>query len=337
MTRVGMVGIGRMGLPIARHLLRAGVEVLGYKRSSADEFLAAGGETQVSPAEVFAHAPIVFTCLPDDAALDEVLNGPNGFLSSKARDRIVVDFSTTRLAARLKLGEKMRESGSTLLDCPISGIPVVVEHRKAVFLASGDRPAYDAVEKLLRIVSENVYYLGPLGSGTKAKYIANYLLTVHVAAAAEAMAMAQRSGLDVSQALACVSQGAGGSFQLTQRGPRMISGSYRPAPAVLGDLVRDLGFIEEFAASLGLQSAFLATATSLVEQTIELGLGDGDPAAVLEAVRARMDASTASNAAGRAGATQLTQGKPGGRRRAKPPAKKGGSSGPKRKRKRGKP
>jgi 3-hydroxyisobutyrate dehydrogenase len=337
MTRVGMVGIGRMGLPIARHLLRAGVQVLGYKRSSADDFLAAGGQIQVSPAEVFAQAPIVFTCLPDDAALDAVVDGPNGFLSTKARDRIVVDFSTTRLAARLKLGEKLRGSGSTLLDCPISGIPVVVEHRKAVFLASGDRPAFDAVESLLRIVSENVYYLGPLGSGTKAKYIANYLLTVHVAAAAEAMALAQRSGLDVPQALTCFSQGAGGSFQLTQRGPRMISGSYRPAPAVLGDLVRDLGFIEEFAASLGLQSTFLATATSLVEQTIELGFGDGDPAAVLEAVRARMDASTTANAAGRAGAPRPVLGKPGSRPRAKQPVKRRSSSAPKRKRKRGKP
>jgi hypothetical protein len=117
----------------------------------------------------------------------------------------------------------------------------------------------------------------------------------------------------------------------------MISGSYRPAPAVLGDLVRDLGFIEEFAASLGLQSTFLATATSLVEQTIELGFGDGDPAAVLEAVRARMDASTTANAAGRAGAPRPVLGKPGSRPRAKQPVKRRSSSAPKRKRKRGKP
>jgi len=304
MTCVGMVGIGRMGLPIARHLLRAGVQVLGYKRSSAADFIAAGGQILASSAEVFAQAPIVFTCLPDDAALDEVVNGPKGFLSSKARDRIVVDFSTTRLADRLKLGEKLRDSGSTLLDCPISGIPVVVEHRKAVFLASGDRTAYDAVEKFLRIVSENVHYLGPLGAGTKTKYIANYLLIVHVTAAAEAMAMAERSGLDVPQTLACISQGAGGSFQLTQRGPRMASRTYRPAPANLGELVKDLGLIDEFAESLGLQSAFLATATSLVEQTVALGFGDGDPGAVFEAVRARMDAPAGANPAARAGAPQ---------------------------------
>jgi 3-hydroxyisobutyrate dehydrogenase len=296
-SSVGLVGIGRMGFPIARHLLQAGVQVLGYKRSSLQDFLAAGGKPMASPAEVFAKARVVFTCLPDDAAIETVINGPNGFLSSNARDRIVVDFSTTRLAARMRFGEILRARGSTMLDCPISGIPIVVERRKAVFLASGDRAAFDAVEKLLRIVSENVFYLGPLGSGTKAKYIANYLLTVHVAAAAEAVAMAERSGLDVAQALAAFAHGAGGSFQLSQRGARMVSGAYRPAPATLAELTKDLALIGEFANSLGLQSTLLATATSLVNQTIDLGFGDCDPAAVLEAVRAHLDVSASSHSA----------------------------------------
>jgi 3-hydroxyisobutyrate dehydrogenase-like beta-hydroxyacid dehydrogenase len=297
-SSVGFVGIGRMGLPIARHLLQAGVRVLGYKRSSIQDFLAAGGEAKASPAEVFAQARVVFTCLPDDAAIEAVVNGPNGFLSSTSRDRIVVDFSTTRLAARMQFGEMLRVRGSTMLDCPISGIPAVVERRKAVFLASGDRVAFDAVERFLRIVSENVVYLGPLGSGTKAKYIANYLLTVHVAAAAEAVAMAERSGLDVAQALAAFALGAGSSFQLTQRGARMVSSAYRPAPATLGELTKDLGLIGEFANSLGLQSALLTTATSLVNQTIDLGFGDCDPAAVLEAVRAHLDASASTHSVG---------------------------------------
>jgi 3-hydroxyisobutyrate dehydrogenase len=296
-SSVGFVGIGRMGLPIARHLLQAGVRVLGYKRSSSRDFLAAGGEAKSSPAEVFAQARVVFTCLPDDSAIETVVNGPNGFLSSNARDRIVVDFSTTRLAARMQFGEMLRVRGSTMLDCPISGIPAVLERRKAVFLASGDRVAFDAVERLLRIVSENVVYLGPLGSGTKAKYIANYLLTVHVAAAAEAVAMADRSGLDIAQALAAFALGAGGSFQLTQRGARMVSGTYRPAPATLAELTEDLSLIGEFANSLGLQSTLLATATSLVNQAIDLGFADCDPAAVLEAVRAHLGGSTSTHSA----------------------------------------
>ena len=296
-SSVGLVGIGRMGLPIARHLLKAGVRVLGYKRSNLQDFLAAGGEPLASPAEVFAHARVVLTCLPDDAAIEAVVNGPNGFLASNARDRIVVDFSTTRLAARMQFGEMLRARGSMMLDCPISGLPNVVERRKAVFLASGDRAAFDAVEKLLRIVSENVFYLGALGSGTKAKYIANYLLTVHVAAAAEAVAMAERSGLDVAQALAAFGHGAGGSFQLSQRGAHMVSGAYRPAPATIAELTKDLGLIGEFANSLGLQSTLLSAATSLVNQTIDLGFGDCDPAAVLEAVRAHLDASASTRPA----------------------------------------
>src|SRR5260221_10640275 len=177
-SSVGLVGIGRMGLPIARHLLKAGVRVLGYKRSNLQDFLAAGGEPLASPAEVFAHARVVLTCLPDDAAIEAVVNGPNGFLASNARDRIVVEFSTTRLAARMQFGEMLRSRGSMMLDCPISGLPNVVERRKAVFLALGDHAAFYAVEKLLRIVSENVFYLRAPGAGTTAKYLANYLLTV---------------------------------------------------------------------------------------------------------------------------------------------------------------
>jgi 3-hydroxyisobutyrate dehydrogenase len=104
--------------------------------------------------------------------------------------------------------------------------------------------------------------------------------------------------LDVAQALAAFTLGAGGSFQLAQRGPRMVSGAYRPAPATLGDLAEDLGLIREFAESVGLQSTLLATATSLVKQTIDLGFADCDPAAVLEAVRAHINASANTHSAG---------------------------------------
>jgi len=209
-----------------------------------------------------------------------------------------VDFSTTRLAARMQFGEMLRARGSTMLDCPISGIPVVVEKRKAVFLASGDRAAFEVVERFLRIVSDNVFYLGPLGSGTKAKYIANYLLAVHILAAAEAIAMAARSGLDVAQALTILSQGAGGSFQLTQRGPHMVSGTYRPAPATLGDLAKDLDLIREFTDEVGLKSTLFATAKSMLNETVQRGFGDCDPAAVLEAVRAQMGNHAGTHSAG---------------------------------------
>jgi len=105
-------------------------------------------------------------------------------------------------------------------------------------------------------------------------------------------------GFNYGSVLATFAQGAGGSLQLTQRGPRMVSGAYRPAPATLEDLLKVLGLIGEFAESIGLQSKLLATATSLVNQTIDLGFADCDPSAVLEAVRANLDAPASTPSAG---------------------------------------
>jgi len=285
---IGMVGIGRMGLPIARHFIAAGRKVVGYRRSDGEAFAAAGGMRLRSPADVFARAPVIITCLPDADALRQVIAGDDGFLSSGARGRIVIDVSTTDLATRNDLRSRLKSAGSTLIDCPISGIPPVLERRKAVFFASCDRAEFDSVAPLLNILSDEIHYVGPFGAGTKMKYFANFLLAIHVAATAEVLAAATAAGLDPVQTVELLGKGAGGSFQLTSRGPLMAQKLFGSAHADLGGLAGDLALIAPFASSLGLESHLLASAKALIDKSEALGFAHCDPAALIEVVQQSM-------------------------------------------------
>jgi 3-hydroxyisobutyrate dehydrogenase-like beta-hydroxyacid dehydrogenase len=196
--------------------------------------------------------------------------------------------STSGLPRRRALREALRAAGSTMVDCPISGIPPVLEQRKAVLMASGERTEFAEVEPYLRILSDEVFYLGEFGAGTMMKYVANYLMTVNTAAVAEAMALVKRAGLDAAAAPVILGKGASGSFQVTARGPQMAEGRYQRGHASLAALTKDLDLIGDFTASLGLDSRLFAGAAALVHKADDLGFGDYDPAALVEAVRANM-------------------------------------------------
>jgi putative dehydrogenase len=285
---VGIVGLGSLGMAIAGHLLADGMAVVGFRRSDADDFREKGGLLLASPRAVFEAAEVIFTCVADETALASVIDGENGFLASSARGRTVVDLSTTALAPRFAFRDRLQKAGSTLIDCPVSGLPVAVSRRKGVLLASADAAEFAAVERHLRVISDEVYYVGLFGSGTKLKYLANFLMVVHAAAAAEAIAAAKAAGLDPVLAVEVLSRSAGGSFQLASRGPRMATGDYGTPQATLDNLTRDLRAIGEFQTSVGLDSGLLAAATALVDQARSLGFGGCDPVALMEAARANL-------------------------------------------------
>lgn len=282
---LGFVGLGSLGLAVARNLLDRGRAVVGHRRSDPTSFVEAGGRAVASPRAVFEAAEVVFTCLPDASSLASVVEGEEGFLTAAATGRTVVDLSTTDLASRLRLRARLRQAGSTLVDCPVSGLPAMVVQRSAVLLTSGDRHEFEAVEGVLRDISDEVRFAGAFGSGTVLKYLANFLMVIHAAAAAEAVGMAERCGLDPALAVDILKRSAGGSAQLAIRGPRMAAGDFDAPQATLDGLVKDLGLIGDLARSVGLDSALLGAAADRVDQTRRLGLGSRDPTALVEAVR----------------------------------------------------
>lgn len=248
---VGIVGVGTMGLPIAGNLVDAGFKVAGYRRSAMPaEFLAIGGEPVGSSAELAERSDVVLTILPTTDALREVVAGPKGLVEGAHQDLVVAELSTLSIEAKAACRDELAERGVPLLDCPISGMPAMVAARAAALFCSGDRDAYQRALPALEGVGGSVAYLGEFGMGTKTKFVSYCLLAIHTMAAAEAMVLAKKAGLDLDALYQVINTSIAGSTVYARRAPMMIAGSYTPAPGPVDTLHEGLEQVREFASSI---------------------------------------------------------------------------------------
>jgi L-threonate 2-dehydrogenase len=280
MDRVGVIGLGKMGLPIATNLIQQGFAVIGYRRSGSPELAEAGGVVAASAAEVAAAADVLLSIVPDTQAVETVIHGPEGTLKGLRPGTIHIEMSTIDVPRKARLRDEMQARGGDLLDCPISGSPGMVAPRLATTFASGERESVDQVGKVLDAISGPWVYTGPLGTGTQLKYIANLLLAVHTVAAAEAIALARRSGLDLDLVQKTLDTSIASSAIWTQRGPLMAERHYTPAPGPVATLHPILEQIEDHTIRTGLSAPVFAAAKEIFDQALADGWGDLDIACV---------------------------------------------------------
>ena len=188
--------------------------------------------------------------------------------------------STINVAEKARLRDAVRQAGGDLLDCPISGSPAMVAPRRATTFASGEAASVDAVAPVLAAVSGPWVYTGEFGTGARMKYIANLLLAVHTVAAAEALALARRSGLDVDLVLQTLDGSIAESAIWRQRAPVMARRAWSPAPGPVRTLHPILEQIEDCAAAAGLTTPVFAAAKEVFDQALADGWGDLDIACV---------------------------------------------------------
>lgn len=283
--RVGIVGLGVMGGAIARNLLRAGVAVIGHDTDGAraDAFATAGGSRASSAREVAERAEIVLLLLPSSAALDAVTEGPDGLAGTVRAGTTVIEMSTLRLLDKEALRGRLEPHGADVLDCPISGTGVQAERGDIIVYASGTEAAIERCRPVLDLVSREVINVGPFGTGSRLKYIANHLVAIHIAAAGEALALARNAGVDPAFAIRVLSAGAGTSRMLEIRGPMMAARKYSPPSMTIRLFQKDLRIITEFAESCGVPVPLLATASQLFAEALNEELGELDTASVHEA------------------------------------------------------
>jgi putative dehydrogenase len=280
MDRVGVIGLGKMGLPIATNLMDRGFAVIGYRRSGSPELAAAGGIVAASPAEVAEAADVLLSIVPDAEAVEEVITGPDGTLKLLRPGTIHLEMSTIDVPRKARLRDEVQARGGDLLDCPISGSPGMVAPRLATTFASGDQDSVNAVAKVLDAISGPWVYAGAFGTGAQLKYIANLLLAVHTVAAAEAMALARRSGLDLDLVQRTLDTSIASSAIWTQRGPLMAERRYDPAPGPVRTLHPILEQIADHAARTGLSAPVFTAAKEIFDQALADGWGDLDIACV---------------------------------------------------------
>jgi L-threonate 2-dehydrogenase len=284
MHRVGVIGLGKMGMPIARNLIERGFAVIGYRRSGSPELIAAGGTVAASPAEVASQADVLLSILPDAAAVEEVVGGEVGTLTTLMPGTVHIEMSTVDVDRKSRVRDAVRRAGGDLLDCPMSGSPGMVAPRLATTFVSGESASVESVRPVLDAISGPWVYTGTFGTGARMKYVANLLLAVHTVAAAEALVLARRSGLDLELVQRTLDDSIAASAIWKQRGPVMRERAWSPAPGPVATLHPILEQIEDCTSSLGLSSPVFSAAKIVFDKAVADGWAELDIACVHDQV-----------------------------------------------------
>ena len=291
MTTVGVIGLGKMGLPIAQNLMERGFGVVGFRRSGTGELVARGGTGAQSPAEVASASDVLLSILPDITALREVVLGPQGTLTKLRPGTVHVEMSTLDIVEKAALRDRVRTCGSDLLDCPISGTPAMVRPRAATTFVSGEKASVDAVREVLDAISGPWVYTGAFGTAAHLKYVASLLVAVHTVATAEAMLLARRSGLDLELVQRTLDDSIASSAIWQRRGPLVRERRWTPAPGPIATLHEILEQIEDQAVSTGTALPLFAVAKQLYDKALADGWGALDIAAVHDLLSGQSPAS----------------------------------------------
>ena len=286
METIGVVGVGKIGLPISENLIKSGYRVLGYRRSSLADFEKIGGVAARSPAEIGAQADIVFSCLPSSQALDEVVQGPNGLLNSARRGQIIVELGSHPVAEKQRHVAPLAAKGAAFLDGEVSGTPGMVSARKAVIYLAGDQDACAKAERAVAGFADSCLYFGPFGAASRVKLVNNLLVAINIAATAEAMALGLKAGVDVDLMIKAIASGSGGSTQFGIRAPWMAQRRFLPAQGTAPALQHYFDMIADFADEVGVATPMLDRAVELYAKFVEMGFGEKDVAAMVDVIAA---------------------------------------------------
>ena len=276
---VGMIGLGIMGSAMSANLMRAGFRVAGFDvvpRRRA-EHVRSGGVAARSPREVARRTEIVITSLPSAYALAEVAAE---LAVSAKRGTIVIETSTLPIAVKQSARDVLAKRGVILLDCPLSGTGAQARVKDLLIYVSGDRAAYRKTIPVLQGFTSANYYVGAFGAGSKMKFVANLLVAIHNVAAAEAMVLGMKAGLDPAMVLKVVAGGAGGSRMFQVRGPMMVKGDYSEATMKNEVWQKDMSIIGDFARELDCPTPLFAASAPIYNAAMAMGLGKEDTGAV---------------------------------------------------------
>jgi len=282
--RVGLIGLGAIGLPLAANFVAKGFEVHGYRRSPMHELQTIGGRPAVSPRAIAEVCNVIVTVLPTYEDVREVLEGPQGALNAGRTGLVIIELSTLAMKEKEALRAAVEKAGNVMLDAPLSGVPKMVKDRVSIIFASGDKAAYDRAKPMFDAMTDKSFYLGPFGAGTKMKFAANTLVGIHILATAEAMALGIKAGLDPDLMVKVLSPSGGTSLQFQVRAPIMAQRKYEPVLAPHPLIVKDLIKIAQFADELGCPAPLTHLARDYFQRACDSEWRDTDVASIFEIV-----------------------------------------------------
>ncbi len=288
---IAVIGLGIMGGAIARNLLAAGFTVSGFEVDKGRTATAASSGIAVrgSAAEAVYGAELVLTSLPSAAALDSTVDA---LVTEPRPGLILAEISTFPIEAKERARDRLAAAGITMLDCPLSGTGAEAVTGDLALYGSGDEAAFARCRDAFAGFARVSHYLGAFGNGSRMKFVANLLVAVHNVAAAEAIVLGTKAGLDPERILEVIGSGAGTSRIFELRGPMMAKGVYTPPTATMHVLQKDSAIIAEFARALGVDTPMLAAAGPLYDEAEAQGYAAEDVGAVHAVLARRAGLST---------------------------------------------
>jgi len=264
MLRVGWIGTGVMGAPMAGHLLAAGYPVTVFNRTKAkaEGLLQKGAAWATSPGEVTRRCDAVFTIVGFPADVQETYFGPEGICAALKPGQIAVDMTTSPPALAMEIAAAAAKAGAAALDAPVSGGQVGAEGAKLTIMVGGEKAAYDRILPLFQKMGKAVTYQGLSGNGQHCKMVNQILIAGNMLALAEALAYTKESNLQPEAMLEAVSAGSANSWCLTVLGPRILRGDFA-AGFFVDHFVKDLGIALAEAKRMKLSLPMLALAEQM--------------------------------------------------------------------------
>lgn len=284
--KIGFIGAGIMGKPMALNLLKAGFLITVHSRTKekAEQLLSEGATWADTPAEAANTADIVIICVTDTPDVEAVLLGPKGVIEAEKPTPFCIDMSTISPSATKQMGKTLAAKGITLIDAPISGGQIGAIEAKLSIMAGGPKDAVEKLRPIMEAMGRTVTYCGPLGSGQLTK-LANQVMVIHtIMSIAEGLAFAEKAGLDLETTLKVTAAGAAGSHSLKILGPKIVAGDLTPAFMV--DLQqKDLRLVLEYAEQLKQPLPGVALAKQLLTVLQAQGRGRDGTQALVDVIR----------------------------------------------------
>lgn len=271
---IGFIGLGIMGQGMVRNLQQAGFDVAVWNRTTSrmEPFVAQGATAAISPADVAAQSDMIITCVSDTPDVEEVILGKDGVIHGVREGDLVIDMSTISPQATRDIAAQLAEEGVHMLDAPISGGSEGAAQGTLSIMIGGEAEQVQRAMPAFEAMGKAITHVGPSGAGQTVKLVNQILVVINMWGVGEALLFAQAGGLDLQKTLDAVTQGAAGSWMLSNRGPQVAERDWRPGFTI--DLQqKDLRLVLEAADQMGIPALGTATVFNLYRTLQAQGLG----------------------------------------------------------------
>jgi putative dehydrogenase len=277
--RIGIIGLGIMGMAYARNLIKAGYEVSGFdickdQRKALDE---SGGFSVSGLGDIVEQSDIILIVLASNEALKICADGLG---RRTLESKVICEMGTFSLEQKNSVYDRLESQGAKVLDCPVSGTGAQAAAGDLSIYLSGEEDVAKLLFPVFSAIARDVRYVGPFGTGIKLKLIANLLVTIHNLAAAEALLLAKKSGLDLNMVYDAICQGGGTSRMFEVRGQMMIEEQYEPATMKQEVFAKDLKLIVDQAAQTNCPIPLTASSLPFYYAALSQGRGKEDTASL---------------------------------------------------------